>query len=355
MSSYAMFRLPREQRFTLLTQRQGQPEVVPSISSLNGKSGYVVAPFEPDGDCPILLIHPDGMESGEIEAPETAAGSALPVQDDNSLRRQYADDFGKFHEALRQGRFSKLVLSRCAEYKLTRPLQLRQLFMQACRLYPRAYVALVSSDLCGTWLMATPETLLSGDGTHFSTIALAGTMRLTKENEGFDVPGSHFDAGRISWSDKNVHEQHCVETYLTEQLARFSAGVTHTSPYTARAGHLVHLRTDFRFDLPDNGRLGDLLNALHPTPAVCGLPKDEARRFIVANESVPRRYYSGFSGLLNHCGQTRLFVSLRCMSIASGAVRLHAGGGLLSESNEQQEWEETEAKMEIMKRLLNNV
>lgn len=350
-----MFRLPRERHFTLLTQHQGQPEIVPSISNLNGKSGYVVVPFEPSHDCPILLIHPDDMQEGEIETLETMPNSTLHHQDDNGLRRQYGHDFHKFHDALQQGRFSKLVLSRSVEYGLTRPLQLRQLFMQACQLYPRAFVALISSTLCGTWLMATPEILLSGDGIHFSTMALAGTMQLTKESAGFDVPGSHFDARNICWSDKNVHEQHCVETYLTEQLAQFSTNVIRTSPYTARAGHLVHLRTDFHFDLPSHERLGDLLKALHPTPAVCGLPKNDARRFIMDNESSARCYYSGFSGLLNHFGHTRLFVSLRCMNISEKAVRLHAGGGLLSESSEQQEWEETEAKMETMKRLFNHV
>lgn len=353
MKSYAWFRLPREERFTRVEQQQGEPEVVSSLAALNGKQGYVVAPFEPSADCPILLLHPDRVETAAVEDVEGLGGESLPGQESPAGRAQYARDFAAFHEQLVQGRFAKLVLSRTAEVPLSRPLPLRRAFMAACRLYPRAFVALVSSPLCGTWLMATPEVLLSGEGRSFATMALAGTMQLSRESQGFDVPDSGFDASLIRWSDKNIHEQHCVETYLQDRLAQFAGHMEKEGPYTARAGQLVHLRTDFRFSLPDTRQLGDLLAALHPTPAVCGLPKDEARRFILAHESSPRRYYSGFSGLLDFRGRTRLFVSLRCMSLTPQAACLHAGGGLLAESVEQQEWDETEAKMQTMRRLLH--
>lgn len=59
------------------------------------------------------------------------------------------------------------------------------------------------------------------------------------------------------------------------------------------AANLYHLRTDIAFRLHDTGRLGDVLDALYPTPAVCGIPKDEARRFILQHEHQSRKYYSG--------------------------------------------------------------
>jgi len=102
------------------------------------------------------------------------------------------------------------------------------------------------------------------------------------------------------------------------------------------------------------------LQALHPTPAVCGLPKDDAFRFILDNEHTPRQYYSGFMGPLNlppstHVlppTSTHLYVSLRCMQITSTHYRMYAGGGLLKDSIEEQEWQETEAKLETMRHLL---
>ena len=119
-----------------------------------------------------------------------------------------------------------------------------------------------------------------------------------------------------------------------------------------RAGRLVHLRSDFLFTLPDTGRLGELLNVLYPTPAVCGLPKDAARDFIRRNELAPRQYYSGFAGLLQPTGETHLYVSLRCMRLRGDDCTLFAGGGLLADSEMSTEWDETEAKMETMRVLI---
>jgi isochorismate synthase len=123
-------------------------------------------------------------------------------------------------------------------------------------------------------------------------------------------------------------------------------------PYTTQAANVLHLRSDFNFTLPEEARIGNLLRRLHPTPAVCGLPKEQTFDFIRRNESAPRRYYSGFTGPLNLNGDTHLFVSLRCMQIAADGYRLYAGGGLLRDSDEEQEWRETESKLEAMKRLI---
>jgi isochorismate synthase len=170
-------------------------------------------------------------------------------------------------------------------------------------------------------------------------MALAGTMPF---------------AENIGWSDKNIQEQRYVATYITEKLEHFSSDISEQGPRTVRAGHLAHLRSDFLFTLNDVNRLGSLIEALHPTPAVCGLPKEEAFRFILDNEHNDRRYYSGFMGPLHLMSETRLFVTLRCMQIFRDGYRLYAGGGLLRDSQEEQEWQETEAKLETMRRLLNS-
>ena len=137
----------------------------------------------------------------------------------------------------------------------------------------------------------------------------------------------------------------------TECLEQFTDDFREEGPRTVRAANLVHLRSDFTFKLADNNKIGDLLQALHPTPAVCGLPKREAFKFIVKNEHTPRRYYSGFMGPVAQ-EDTHLYVSLRCMNIDGDVCHLYAGGGLLKDSVEEQEWLETEAKMETMKKLL---
>ena len=137
-------------------------------------------------------------------------------------------------------------------------------------------------------------------------------------------------------------------------MAKFTMDFHEEGPRTVRAANLVHLRSDFTFTLPDDGHIGNLLQVLHPTPAVCGLPKREAFRFIVSNEHSPRRYYSGFMGPLNlPTSGTHLYVSLRCMNIVGNRFYLYAGGGLLTSSTEHQEWQETEAKLQTMQQVLN--
>ena len=129
--------------------------------------------------------------------------------------------------------------------------------------------------------------------------------------------------------------------------------ITEKGPYTARAGQLVHLKTDFLFQLKETKFLGELLKELHPTPAVCGLPKKEAYQFIAENEGYDRRYYTGFIGWMDLEGQTDLYVNLRCMEIRTTEVKLYAGGGILPSSEVRNEWDETNQKMKTMKKIVS--
>jgi isochorismate synthase len=393
MTSFALYRLPYEQQVTLVAQTDGTPVELQSLGQLDGQCGFVVAPFAISDACPLVVIRPDvvetytdsrcqrfqalqaGISSQCLQAMQASSSQAF--QSPHVSQRQcYSDDFKRFHEQLLAGRFSKLVLSRCASVPIedgsTEAVAITA-FRRACELYPRLFIALVSTPQTGIWLTATPEVLLERTPLgQWHTMALAGTMRLDD-----DYPD-------VKWSEKNIEEQRLVASYIASSLQRFSDDVVETGPRTVRAANLVHLRSDFRFTLYNNARAGELIEALHPTPAVCGLPKDEAFRFILDNEHTPRRYYSGFMGPLFssqftvHSSQssplstnpsplsanlsplssllsplsTRLFVSLRCMNIASSSCHLYAGGGLLKSSTEEQEWQETEAKMETMRRCI---
>ena len=186
-------------------------------------------------------------------------------------------------------------------------------------------------------------------------MALAGTMEaplLSPQGGEEQPPQPQSSPAALHWSMKNIQEQRYVATYIMQCLEHFSNHIEEEGPTTVQAANVVHLRSDFRFSLTDEEQLGTLLQALHPTPAVCGLPKTEAMEFIVRNEASSRRYYSGFSGPLMMNGQTHLFVSLRCMQLFADGYQLYAGGGLLPDSQEALEWNETEAKMKAMRQLI---
>ncbi len=181
---------------------------------------------------------------------------------------------------------------------------------------------------------STPELLLQGTKEEWHTVALAGTRYLND--------------GVVTWDDKNLREQHLVTSYILKQLSSFHITPEINGPYTVEAGSLAHLRTDFSFTLTNRPKPGTLLKALHPTPAVSGLPKEEAYRFIREHEEQNRLYYTGFIGMLDRKGDTDMYVNLRCMLIEKKSLTLFAGSGLLASSSLEDEWEETEQKLKTM-------
>ena len=95
-----------------------------------------------------------------------------------------------------------------------------------------------------------------------------------------------------------------------------------------------------------------VLEALHPTPAVCGLPTGKAKNFISRNEGYDREYYTGYLGRVTTGLNTQLYVNLRCMKINVNKAQVYVGGGITSDSIPEHEWEETVAKSKTIKKVL---
>jgi len=345
MDSFFIYREPFEEVCHCYTQPE-QPSAVSSLTALNGREGFVIAPFSCHTNDKVYLL--DGPKGTSLVLPLDGSEGfeAIPEWQDDTVftassiasREDYHNDFCRFHSELERSTFRKLVLARSVIEQKDEHMSPRDIFLNACSRYPRSYIALFYTQETGMWLIASPEILLRGDANGYQTMALAGTMRYEGED--------------MRWSDKNREEQQLVTDYIRTCLQPFAMEVTECEPYTTRAAHLAHLRTDFRFLLKDRQRLGTFLSAFHPTPAVCGIPKDKAQQFILSNEQLNRGYYSGFSGLLGENGTAKLYVTLRCMQLSRSACRLYAGGGLLKDSIEENEWLETESKLGTMRKLL---
>lgn len=315
----------------------GEAEKLYDIESLSGKQGFVVAPFEPGEAHPLLLIHANHEETVPIEsgAPE----EACKVLKETNHHTEYEEAFTKMQGLIDDESLIKVVLARRSDVELEQPIDPYQVFCRACQMYPHQMIALINTEAAGTWLMATPELLLGRDGERWTTMALAGTMT---------TPGP--------WDNKNLREQAYVALYVRNCLLRRCYLVSQKAVKTTMAAKLYHLRSDFEFALSDDAEIVKVLSDLVPTPAVCGLQKERAKEVINDCEHFDRKYYSGFCGPLNLADKAHLdaslYVSLRCMEIDGACCRLYAGGGLLKESHEGEEWKETEKKMETMKALL---
>ena len=353
--SFALYRLPWTDECYFVLQPSGDVQTFDDIQELNGHKGFVIAPFQHTEEHPIVLIRPEAtaydwdeiaQAVNTLEHPENILNNApkasAPISTLNEQERydRYYAAFRRFMEPLKDKTFKKLVLSRPAFIPIGDDFSPLDTFVKACNDYPRMMIYLCHTPVTGTWLGSTPEILLSGASHHWKTVALAGTLPIVNGVE------------PTEWSDKNKEEQAIVAEYIRKIVKKHGMKMTEKGPYTARAGQLVHLKTDFLFQLKETKSLGYLLKELHPTPAICGLPKEEAYEFILSNEGYDRRYYTGFVGWMDPEGQTDLYVNLRCMEIRSTEVKLYAGGGILPSSEVRAEWEETSQKMKTMKNLL---
>ena len=334
--AFAVYRIPGENQFRFLTQTEDYVRVFHTIEALNGQNGFVIAPFHISEACPIVLIETE--QETLFDVPDITTGALTP-----EIHELPSDDyrltFDVFLKSLSNRTFEKLVLSRSFILSREACFSPATVFYKACKRYVHSYVYLFHTPQTGTWLGSTPEVLLSGEKDEWYTVALAGTQSLQN--------------GKLpeTWNDKQRKEQELVTDYIRNCLLAFNIQPEEKGPYTVRAGELAHLKTDFQFSLGDKN-IGDLLRVLHPTPAVCGLPKEEAFRFISANEGYDRRYYSGFIGRLQPENKSDLYVNLRCMQIEDRQLTLYAGGGLLISSDLQEEWRETEDKLQTMFRMI---
>lgn len=236
--------------------------------------------------------------------------------------------------------FSKVVLSRTEMLELSE-FDTISIFEKLIDTYPSAFCYCFFHPKTGFWFGATPEKLLQVRNHKFQTMALAGTQQFN-------------DIEEVIWEHKEKEEQQFVTDFILENLESVTSDIAISNPYTYRAGNLLHIKTDIEGAINEDSTLKKILDILHPTPAVCGLPKGAAKEFILANEGYNRSFYSGFLGELNSDGLTDLYVNLRCMEIKGQRAHLYMGCGITKDSIPEKEFEETVNKSMTMKKILKN-
>ena len=207
------------------------------------------------------------------------------------------------------------------------------LFHQLCEDYPKACVYLISSEIFGTWIGASPELLLESHRDHLFTMSLAGTKATADQ--------------AFEWGEKEKIEQDLVTQFIEKQLIYSEvSNIEITEPYEVQAGPVSHLRSDISADL--NGKNAwEIAMNLHPTPAVSGLPREEAMRLISNVEYHKRELYAGIFGYTSP-DKTKVYVNLRCAQFQENKAYLYLGGGFTPQSIPENEWMETENKSKTL-------
>lgn len=276
------------------------------------------------------------------------------VSDYICSRSEFCTLVDKAVRYIKQNPIRKIVAARAIETGLPPHFNPFDMFQALCQRYDHAFVSLVVIPGIGTWLGATPETLLNIEHNHaaaspprLQTVALAGTQALPSSRCLDDV----------HWRPKEIEEQALVSDYIRTFFQQLGLPqVMERGPYTVQAGNLVHLRSQFTVTLSKQALFtlaNQILDKLHPTSAVCGMPKTEALNFILTHENHQRRFYSGFLGPIHCQDQSQLFVNLRCMQLKKHSALLYVGAGITQDSDPEAEWEETELKSRTLLSILN--
>jgi isochorismate synthase len=370
----ALWRLPKTNEKQLIIDLSGRASRM-KVDLEEMPSGFVMSPFEGeslfiksdlhysfcadnqqvnDNSVEQEVFEKQYLQYSEEELKEVESKQIHPDFDTEEK------NFGQYNEmcfaemvsnaitAIENGEVQKVVLSRTKNITLPDTFEVIEAFHKLCVAYPNAFVSLVYlPEFQCFWLGATPETLviMDKDG-KFRTMSLAGTQSAVGAND------ENLSVGEIRWSHKEIEEQALVSRYIIECFKKIRLREYQESgPKTVQAGNLMHLRTDYVVDTQvlDFPQLGTvMLELLHPTSAVCGMPKASALRIIAEQELHDREFYSGFLGPVNIREESHLFVNLRTMKIVGKEATFYAGCGITEDSNPVKEWYETEMKIETL-------
>jgi|APTNR8051073442_1049403.scaffolds.fasta_scaffold00066_26 isochorismate synthase len=370
--SFACWRLPNSTQKNLIISYT--PYGIPANESLEElPEGFLFAPFDKGKNSTYLKADLTfSFTDGNLEEATTPLQSKsyqwlqeiIPTLQKKKFKPRYKDkkdsslppvsqkeNFEHFVkkciDQIEAGSFEKIVPSRAKRVDLKDSFDVIEVFQKLCFAYPNAMVSFIHTPEAGAWIGASPELLVSVENkTNFKTVALAGTKMF---EEGTNLK-------QVAWTQKEIEEQALVSRYIINNFKKIRLReFEEHGPKTVVAGNLMHLKTEFAVDMKATNfpQLGSvMLNLLHPTSAVCGMPLEPSLEFLQQHEGYDREFYSGYLGPVNVDNNIHLFVNLRCMQLLKEQAIVYAGAGVTSDSVPETEWEETEMKLNTLLKVI---
>jgi len=243
---------------------------------------------------------------------------------------EYAESVAQGVELLKHDQAKKVVLSRIISFP-HQGLTADSIFTALNEKFPSAAVFAFTDEHDVTWLGASPELLFRKRGVVYQTISLAGTRKTGSEEP---------------WGEKEREEQRLVTDFIQQELENLGAEKILLGEVKSRsAGSVEHLCTEIQFEY--SGDWTNVMKALHPTPAVCGLSRAEAMQLIHQLEKHDREYYTGLIGM-EQGSSVDVYVILRCMKLSANRIDVFVGAGITDSSVPKLEARETRWKAESL-------
>jgi len=346
-----------------------QSDLVAQVESFldRGEMHMVLAaiPFDPDRPAALVLPesvevvpgrrgqHPDdGRGVREHRAP---AGVIAAVNGDRwqlgrlPSRETYAASVSESLLRIERGELAKIVLARSIDLTGGGPVDAATILRRLAVRDPGAYayaIGLPSDDGLPRELVgASPELLVQRVGRRVVAPAIAGSAERSTDPV--------LDARRgtdLLTSVKDLAEHAFVDDAVRASLAPYCRDlVGSANPRLIATATMWHLQTEVSGELLDPGTSSlQLALALHPTPAVCGVPTATARAAIGELEGFDRNFYAGVVGWCDRYGDGEWVVAIRCAEVRPESLRLYAGAGVVAGSVPTAEVAETAAKFRTL-------
>jgi isochorismate synthase len=241
----------------------------------------------------------------------------------------------------------KVVLARSVVVHSETPPSILRMFRSLVESYPQCYnFAWKSGD--AVFMGASPELLAKVAGRHFHSNPLAGSAP-----RGEGLVSDEAIGNELLHSKKDLREHALVVEDLKANLEGLTESLTMAAaPSLKKMASVQHLSTEIRGLLTEGNGLLDVVEAVHPTPAVGGSPTIGAIAAIDALETIERGWYTGGVGWVDANGDGTVALALRCGLIRGVSTHLFAGAGIVEGSRPDDELDETRLKLEPLMRLL---
>jgi len=243
--------------------------------------------------------------------------------------------------AFQNGKLEKVVLARESKLELAKPCCPFALLEKLTAEAENCFHFCFQPELAGgAFLGASPELLYRREGQFLWGEAVAGTRPRSLD------PAEDARLGeQLLQIPKERHEHRVVVEALERNFEQICAHYQHDpEPVILKLARVQHLRTGFRGTLRDDRNDPAILQALHPTPATCGRPTAEARRFLESAEEFGRGWYSGPLGVVSK-DEAEFTVAIRSLHLQGAILRAYAGAGIVAGSDPEKEWMELESKI----------
>ncbi|MEO1669915.1 MAG: isochorismate synthase, partial [Cyanobacteria bacterium J06631_2] len=271
-----------------------------------------------------------------------------------SVNRQQSQDTDYFKSAVKSAlnliavdKISKIVIAHTTEIKSAVPFDVIRSLGNLRELHPDCYIFSTSNGMGQNFVGASPERLLSVQNQQLVTDALAGSAPRGANNT------EDLHLGNLLLKNrKEKREHHAVRDFMIERLKSVGLKPQQLPLQILKLSNIQHLWTPIYAHLPADIQALEIVELLHPTPAVAGVPTEVACKKIRDYEKCDRSLYAAPLGWVDYEGNCEFIVGIRSALIDGNSARLYAGAGIVSGSNPEKEFDEVQLKLQSLLKAL---